>query len=164
MNLRQLGSQFSTKDQDNDEYPDSCAVRFKGAWWYKDCHYSNLNGQYLEGEHSSYADGINWHTWKGYQYSLKFTEMKIRPIPPPGLLWHFVSLKSPYAINASKSFHFQTVKFCCKIIFYCFYEISLCRLNLFSGVDRCQGRVECFNCAYLCYCSRYTVAPELLLA
>ena len=71
--------QFTTKDQDNDEYGSNCAVQFKGAWWYKKCHLSNLNGQYLSGSHDSFADGINWKTFRGRRYSLKRTEMKIRP-------------------------------------------------------------------------------------
>ena len=32
----------------------------------------------MVGAHSSYADGVNWWTWKGYDYSLQFTEMKLR--------------------------------------------------------------------------------------
>ena len=74
------GSPFSTYDQDNDPWSSSCAVEFEGAWWYKDCHYSNLNGRYLKGRHTSRADGVNWYHWKGYHYSLKFTEMKVRAI------------------------------------------------------------------------------------
>ncbi|XP_066293837.1 microfibril-associated glycoprotein 4-like isoform X2 [Branchiostoma lanceolatum] len=74
------GWAFSTKDRDYDHYPTSCAQRFKGAWWYGDCHGSNLNGLYHAGSHTSYADGVNWSAWKGYYYSLKRTEMKIRPI------------------------------------------------------------------------------------
>lgn len=73
-------SKFSTKDQDNDIFDDHCAQTFKGAWWYKTCHVSNLNGRYLKGKHSSFADGVNWRTWKGYHYSVKRAEMKMKPV------------------------------------------------------------------------------------
>jgi len=69
---------YSTPDQDNDEWGQSCAVRFKGAWWYKDCHSTNLNGLYLSGN-AEYGIGVVWASWKGQHYSLRFTEMKIRP-------------------------------------------------------------------------------------
>ncbi|KAL9983038.1 hypothetical protein ACROYT_G005162 [Oculina patagonica] len=75
------GKSFTTKDQDNDSKDRNCAVRFKGAWWYNACHYANLNGLYHEGgQHSSFADGINWYHWKGHYYSMKRAEMKIRPV------------------------------------------------------------------------------------
>jgi len=74
-----LGQNFSTRDRDNDVAPGSCAVEYKGAWWYKDCHASNLNGLYLAGPHTTYADGIEWTDWTGHHYSLRVTEMKIRP-------------------------------------------------------------------------------------
>ena len=75
------GQPFSTKDQDNDSYKSiNCAVYYKGAWWYKNCHESNLNGLYRHGSHSSYADGVNWRAWKGYYYSAKRAEMKIGPV------------------------------------------------------------------------------------
>ncbi|CAG2240626.1 Tenascin-R,Ryncolin-2,Angiopoietin-related protein 1,Techylectin-5B,Ficolin-1-A,Fibrinogen C domain-containing protein 1-A,Fibrinogen C domain-containing protein 1,Fibrinogen C domain-containing protein 1-B,Ryncolin-1,Ficolin-2,Ficolin-1,Microfibril-associated glycoprotein 4,Ficolin-1-B,Ryncolin-3,Angiopoietin-related protein 2,Techylectin-5A,Ryncolin-4 [Mytilus edulis] len=72
------GKNFTTKDQDNDEYGSNCASSFKGAWWYGSCHDSNLNAQYLGGKHTSHADGINWKAWKGHNYSLKTTNMMIR--------------------------------------------------------------------------------------
>ncbi|XP_019640763.1 PREDICTED: ficolin-1-like [Branchiostoma belcheri] len=71
---------FSTWDRDNDIHDtDDCAETYKGAWWYSSCHRSNLNGQYLIGNHQSYGDGVNWSRWKGQYYSLKTAEMKIRP-------------------------------------------------------------------------------------
>jgi len=65
-------------------------VRLKGGWWYRYfhtwwfniCGYSNLNGHYYHtGNYTStYNDGVEWYYWKGYRhYSLRFTEMKIRP-------------------------------------------------------------------------------------
>ncbi|NP_001082604.1 ficolin-1-A precursor [Xenopus laevis] len=54
---------FSTKDRDNKS---NCAHTFKGGWWYETCHYSNLNGLYLHGNHTSYANGVNWSTGRGY--------------------------------------------------------------------------------------------------
>ncbi|XP_073500743.1 ficolin-1-like [Phyllobates terribilis] len=71
---------FSTKDRDNDDFPENCAGRFKGAWWYGGCHNSNLNAQYLRGKHTSYADGVNWEAGNGQHYSYKITEMKFRPV------------------------------------------------------------------------------------
>ena len=38
------GMQFSTKDRDHDIYNGQCAVSYHGAWWYKNCYTSNLNG------------------------------------------------------------------------------------------------------------------------
>ncbi|XP_029470531.1 fibrinogen C domain-containing protein 1 [Rhinatrema bivittatum] len=78
--LKHSGMKFTTKDVDNDHSDNNCAAFYHGAWWYRNCHASNLNGQYLKGQHTSYADGIEWSSWTGWQYSLKFTEMKIRPV------------------------------------------------------------------------------------
>ncbi|KAK2153476.1 hypothetical protein NP493_2309g00009, partial [Ridgeia piscesae] len=76
---REVGSSFSARDRDNDADSEHCAQLYKGGWWYKACHESNLNGLYLRGSHTSYADGIVWRYWHGYHYSLKKVTMKLRP-------------------------------------------------------------------------------------
>uniref|UniRef100_A0A1W7R9N8 Ryncolin n=1 Tax=Hadrurus spadix TaxID=141984 RepID=A0A1W7R9N8_9SCOR len=76
--LHHNGMKFTTKDVDNDGHVANCAQQFKGAWWYDNCHHSNLNGLYHEGNLTSHSIGINWYTWKGYEYSLPVVEMKIR--------------------------------------------------------------------------------------
>ena len=75
-----VGANFSTHDKDYDANSSgSCATLRKGAWWYSNCAHSNLNGYYYGGEHSTRADGVNWYHWRDHYYSLRFTEMKIRP-------------------------------------------------------------------------------------
>ncbi|KAG8554567.1 hypothetical protein GDO81_003832 [Engystomops pustulosus] len=75
-----VNMKFSTKDQDNDIYESHCSQIFKGGWWYNNCHLANLNGLYHQGPQTSYADGINWHSARGYKYSYKHAEMKIRSV------------------------------------------------------------------------------------
>ena len=72
------GARFSTLDVDNDPYKTSCAIKYKGAWWYVWCHCSNLNGQYLAGHHSTSGDGIEWVPFHGYKYSLKTVKMMVK--------------------------------------------------------------------------------------
>ncbi|XP_058818675.1 fibrinogen C domain-containing protein 1-like [Topomyia yanbarensis] len=70
---------FSTLDVDNDTHPpDSCAVTYKGAWWYGACHSSNLNGLYLKGKVEVFATMMCWKAFKGYHYGLKSSRMMIR--------------------------------------------------------------------------------------
>jgi len=75
----QSGDQFSTYDEDHDRSDSNCAVTYKGGWWYNSCYKSNLNGKYYYGGIIA-EDGIAWSTLTGNQYSLKTTEMKIRPV------------------------------------------------------------------------------------
>ena len=72
---------FSTRDQDNDSKFTHCSFESQGAWWRKNCFQSNLNGNYYNGIYSSskrYWDGVVWSTWRGYSYSLRITEMKVK--------------------------------------------------------------------------------------
>lgn len=72
------GKMFSTYDADNDENSGQCAKSFSGAWWYRSCHYSNLNGLYQWVGETQNADGVVWNSGKGPVIFLKFTEMKVR--------------------------------------------------------------------------------------
>nr|XP_039262206.1 microfibril-associated glycoprotein 4-like isoform X2 [Styela clava] len=70
--------QFSTKDSDNDRGSwGSCAIAWSGAWWYNNCHKSNLNGIfYQDGRDNTHS--VNWYHWKFNRQSLRFSEMKFR--------------------------------------------------------------------------------------
>ncbi|XP_069557610.1 tenascin isoform X2 [Brachyistius frenatus] len=70
------GRPFSTFDHDNDIAVTNCALSYKGAFWYKNCHRVNLMGRYGDNSHSK---GVNWFHWKGHEHSIEFAEMKIRP-------------------------------------------------------------------------------------
>uniref|UniRef100_A0A8D1J3Q8 Tenascin n=1 Tax=Sus scrofa TaxID=9823 RepID=A0A8D1J3Q8_PIG len=70
------GRSFSTFDKDTDSAITNCALSYKGAFWYKNCHRVNLMGRYGDNSHSQ---GVNWFHWKGHEYSIQFAEMKLRP-------------------------------------------------------------------------------------
>ncbi|XP_071173867.1 fibrinogen-like protein A [Mytilus edulis] len=69
---------FTTLDRDNDDAKDNCARRHPGAWWYKNCMHSNLNGHYYIKTPVGRWNGIIWYHWKGENHSLKATAMMIR--------------------------------------------------------------------------------------
>ena len=76
---------FSTKDRDNDAWGGNCATQYLGAWWYRSCHVSNLNGyNYNKGDiRPIFAKGINWNdnnnvAEQAYHFSWPKAEMKIR--------------------------------------------------------------------------------------
>lgn len=75
------GRPFSTPDKDNDEWVGNCAKRFKGAWWYGACHYSNLNGMNLnQNLTETYANGIVWDSFRGYYHSLSEAQFALREV------------------------------------------------------------------------------------
>ena len=76
------GRQFSTYDADHDGRTGSNCVttRTSGGGWFGNCAYVNLNGLYLRGDYrgrSVQESGVFWETFRGDNYSLKFTEMKL---------------------------------------------------------------------------------------
>lgn len=64
---------FSTKDRDNSH---KCANGRKGGWWYHNCAYSNLNGDY---DNTVDWPGVVWYNHGTTQRMyMRYTEMKIR--------------------------------------------------------------------------------------
>ena len=75
-----LGRPFSTKDADRDgDNQHNCAELSYGAWWYGICYHSNLCGRYYPSGSAPAVDGVAWSTLRGWSYSFKFAQMKIRP-------------------------------------------------------------------------------------
>ncbi|KAL9702983.1 hypothetical protein quinque_006501 [Culex quinquefasciatus] len=73
-----LGMKFSTFDNNNDLSPDgNCAIGWYGAWWYRLCHRSNLNGKYMQGFDRA---GMDWRTFRPNGYSLRKSRMMIRAV------------------------------------------------------------------------------------
>ena len=69
---------LSTKDADHSG--GKCTVKYQGAWWFRNCHYANLNGRYIkEKEKVPSGDGIQWRKFTGLYGSLKAVNMKMRP-------------------------------------------------------------------------------------
>ena len=74
------GSAFTTYDRDMDRSADNCGIKDHGGWWYRDCTYANLNGEYVApgSELEPRAErGVTYKAFDGHQ-SLKSTEMKFR--------------------------------------------------------------------------------------
>ncbi|XP_041986660.1 techylectin-5A-like [Aricia agestis] len=83
------GQKFSTFDSDNDEWRDgACAIEHGGAWWYKECDKSNLNGKYSTTGDDNNVQTIFWITFKGPNTPLSKTRMMIRPLPATRPLEH----------------------------------------------------------------------------
>ena len=67
---------FSTFDRDNDatgRY--HCAASYKGGWWYRNCHHSNLNGLHTS---NTVTQRIVWYNGSSWIY-YPSVEMKVRP-------------------------------------------------------------------------------------
>ncbi|WAR30180.1 FCN1-like protein, partial [Mya arenaria] len=71
------GLAFSTFDHDQDSLSrTNCAKLEHGAWWYNECYYANLNGQYfVPGTHN--AIGMTYDAFMG-TVSLKESKMMFK--------------------------------------------------------------------------------------
>ena len=74
---RSINKKFTTRDRDQDQSGDNCAVDFEAAWWYGSCSLSSLNGLH-PGSGTYRVPGIWWGEWRGWQ-SLKKARMMTRP-------------------------------------------------------------------------------------
>ncbi|XP_013402618.1 fibrinogen-like protein 1 [Lingula anatina] len=83
------GQPFSTVDRDNDDrYYDNCAKHYRGAWWFKSCFESHLNGVYYQkGKHNNYfvRNGVQWNTIHLHS-SLKYAIMMVKPNESPSMI------------------------------------------------------------------------------
>ena len=77
----QNGAKFSTRLRDNDHFPNfNCAQEYQSGFWFKKCFRASLNHPYVSRSSTRAWHGIIWSTYKGESYSLKFTELKMRPL------------------------------------------------------------------------------------
>ncbi|KAM9838397.1 angiopoietin-2b [Aulostomus maculatus] len=78
--LTHTGTQFSTKDRDNDSCTCKCAQLASGGWWFEACGPSNLNGIYYPGTSTVVRyNGIQWYYWKGPNLMATMSTMMVRP-------------------------------------------------------------------------------------
>ncbi|XP_019636527.1 PREDICTED: protein jagged-2-like, partial [Branchiostoma belcheri] len=149
------GTEFSTKDQDNDDSSSHCASTYgQGGWWYPtSCGNAMLNGQYLtacsDTSTCDSAQGIVWKSWKTYTYSLMKTVMMIRPTN--------VSTSSICQNNATLTTgpHGTGIYRCsCRLGWtgtYCDQDIDECS----SNGNNCAPQATCTNTAgsFNCTCN-----------
>uniref|UniRef100_A0A1I8J5Q9 Fibrinogen C-terminal domain-containing protein n=1 Tax=Macrostomum lignano TaxID=282301 RepID=A0A1I8J5Q9_9PLAT len=72
---------------DHDISTDNCATKYKGAWWFINCHCAHLNGEYKDASAAiggAHAQGVIWKSNFGYYYSLMEIEMLLLPASSAG--------------------------------------------------------------------------------
>ena len=73
------GMKFSTYDRDNDvSQHDHCAAKRGGAWWYRSCYRSHLNGNFVSKYVQDSYYHMSWEDLAGHCGDITFSEMKIR--------------------------------------------------------------------------------------
>ena len=72
------GMAFSTSDRDNDKFAEgSCAVAYRGAWWYNQCSLVRLNSLF-PGEGATDNHVMKWNSWNEGNGTIEFSEIKLR--------------------------------------------------------------------------------------
>ena len=74
------GYGFTTYDKDDSSSGNNCGVKDHGGWWYSNCAYVNLNGEYITPGTQFPSRGERGVTHRAFdsERSLKSTEMKFR--------------------------------------------------------------------------------------
>ncbi len=74
----QNNMKFTTFDRDNDsDSGKNCAVRYHGAWWYNQCHESNLNSRVPPSPRDD-TTYMSWKSLKNKYGGIVYSEMKLR--------------------------------------------------------------------------------------
>ena len=150
---------FTTKDQDNDLNSKNCASLWHGAWWYNNCHSSNLNGMYANTSVNGATYNV-WLPWNGQYESLKTTRMMIGPA---NLEWSsicicfflidWIEFWAVSAIfqpcNGEFLSVFKEIKICFKSFIFLFDNCLL--INIIMTILRCMRR----------WCSRSDRLPRM---
>ena len=71
------GMKFTTKDNDNDLNSNNWAVTYTGGWWFKDCHWANLNGLYPTSRTTD-AAYMSWAGLYGTNGNVIYSELKVK--------------------------------------------------------------------------------------
>ena len=74
---------FSTQDKDNDVSSTHCAKFYTAGWWYKHCHYCNLNGRYTVGIVWFNQDFDEWVQMQSTKMMIQRVNATMLP-PPAG--------------------------------------------------------------------------------